>query len=160
MEASFNSELEKNPDASVIDVKADGQLRSKRVYFLPWEVDSEDSALRISIKTFVRNAVRRAVLKEYQSIAFPAIGCGQYGCPTSLVAQIMTDEASFLSGKHGISVLFVIQPQRNDIYDEFQQKIGSTQHPQISRPSPKMISMSVNQGVMEVHMGDITTQKV
>lgn len=160
MQTSYNAEFDKNPDAPVIDVKADGKLNSKRVFFVPWVADPEESDLRASIKTFVRNAIRRAVLKEYRTIAFPAIGCGQYGCSVSLVARTMIDEASFLSGKHGIAVLFVIQPQKNDIYDEFQTQINSAQQPIISPLPLKVISVPVNQGVIEVHMGDITTQKV
>lgn len=160
MKASYNAKLNTNPDAAIIDVEADGELKSKRVYFLPWEKDSDQSLLRKSIREFVRNAITTAVSTNHQSIAFPAIGCGQYGCPTSLVAQVMVDEAHHLSRKHGISVLFVIQPQRNDIYDEFQKQINFLQQPSMVLPPAKTISTSVNQGLVAVETGDIATQKV
>ena len=160
MEATFDAELEKNPDATVIDVSAGGQLSSKRVYFLPWEIDSDDSVLRKSIKTFVRNAIRRVVLKGYHTIAFPAIGCGQLGCPINVVAEVMVQEAHYLSQTHGISVVFVIQPNKNDVYNEFQKQINQPHDLTLIPPSVKTISVPVHKGMIEVQKGDITKQKV
>ncbi len=168
MKASFNAELNQNPEASVTAVKAEGQLLSKMVYFLRWKMDTDASLLRKSIEKFVSDATEKAVAEKYQSIAFPAIGCGKFGCSISLVAQAMVEEAHRKLQKHGISVSFVIQPERTDIYDEFQKQINlsrqppqqpSKQPPQLTEPV-KTISATVQKGIIEVEKGDITTQKV
>ncbi len=161
MKTFFNAELNKNPDASaVIAVKAEGQIKSKMVYFLKWKANADTSLLRKSIETFVANAITRAVLEGYQSIAFPAISCGQFGCSVSSVAQTMVSEAHQKLQKHGISITFVIQPQREDIYNEFQKQINLLQQPPLSTQPVKIISATINKGSIEVDMGDITAQKV
>ena len=160
MRASFDAESDKKPTDSVISVRAEGQLKSKAVYFLPWQADSDDSVLRQSIKTFVANAVKRASSDGYRSIAFPAIGCGLLGCSTSLVAQVMVKKAHKLSDKHNISVMFVIQPHKTDVYDEFRKQIESVQHSAASARLQKATSVSVNRGIIEVEMGDIIVQAV
>ena len=142
-------------------MKAEGQLASKRVYFLPWKVHFDKGLLQKSVKTFVANAITRAVQEGYYSIAFPAIGCGQVGCSVTLVAQSMVEEAHQLSHKHGMSVLFVIEPQRADVYQEFQKEINSRPLSSVMSTMPtKIVSLPVNKGVIEVELGDLVTQKV
>ncbi len=160
MKASFNAKLNQTPDASVIAVKAEGRITSKMVYFLRWKTNDDTSLLRKSIKTFVANAIARAVLEGHKSITFPAIGCGQLGCSVSLVAQTMVEEAHGKSQKHGISIKFVIQPGRTDVFDEFQKQINLMQQPSLAIVSVKPMSVAVNKGIIEVEMGDITAQKV
>lgn len=160
MEASYDAQLDKNADAAIIAVKAEGDIKSKCVYFLPWKPNSDDSVFRTSIKTFVANAMSRAVLENYRSIAFPAIGCGQLGCSANVIAEVMVEEAYPLSQKHGISVMFVIQAQKTDVYDEFQKQIKAKQPLAKPTPPPKPISVTIKKGMIEVEKGDITTQKV
>ena len=160
MKASFAAESSKKSTDPVISVKAEGQLQSKAVYFLPWQADSDDSVLRQSIETFVANAVKEASSEGYRSIAFPAIGCGQMGCSISLVAQTMIEEAHNLSQKHNISVVFVIQPSRTDVYDEFQNQNQTIQQRIASARLRKATSVPVNRGIIEVQMADIVTQAV
>ncbi|CAF3951069.1 unnamed protein product, partial [Rotaria sp. Silwood1] len=93
IKTSFDLQSKKNPYYSIIAVKAEGQLKSKKVYFLPWKTNSDPSLLRQSIEKFVSDAIERAVMEKYKSIAFPAIGCGQFGCPIRLVAEAMVQEA-------------------------------------------------------------------
>jgi hypothetical protein len=160
LKAFFNAETNKNPEAPVVAVKAAGQLSSKMVYFLQWEIKSDASLLSKSIQKFVSDAMEKAVTDKYRNIAFPAIGCGQIGCSISLVAQAMIEEAHRQTQKHGISILFVIQPERTDIYDEFQKQINFSQQPPQSVEAVKSISTAVNKGIIEVEQGDITAQKV
>jgi hypothetical protein len=87
----FNEELKKNPTASVIAVKAGDQIASKEIYFLRWKGNSDTALLRKSIEKFVSDALEHAVKQKYQSIAFPAIGCGKLGCPINVVAQTMVE---------------------------------------------------------------------
>jgi hypothetical protein len=156
---SYNAELNKNSKASVIAVKAEGQLASKQIYFLPWKVNSDTSILQQSIEKFVSDAIEKAAKEGYQSIAFPAIGCGKYGCSISLVAQAMVEEADRQLLKHGILVLFVIQPERTDIFDEFQKQIHLLQSQQ-SAGGVEAISTPIGRGIIAVEEGDITSQRV
>ncbi|CAF1299385.1 unnamed protein product [Rotaria sp. Silwood1] len=161
VKASFDAESKKKPEAPVIAVKADGQLASKMVYFLPWKMPPDASLLRKSIEKFVSDAMDKAVTETYQSIAFPAIGCGKFGCSISLVAQAMIEEAHQKLQKHAISVSFVIQSERTDIYDEFQKQINLLQQQPTQPTEPvKTISATVNKGTIEVEKDDITKQKV
>lgn len=141
-------------------MKAEGHLASRRVYFLQWKVHFDKALLQKSVKIFVANAIARAVQEGYHSIAFPAIGCGQVGCSVTLVAQSMVEEAHQLSHKHGISIFFVIEPQRADVYQEFQKEINLRQQSSVSIPPTKVVSIPVNKGAIEVELGDLVTQKV
>jgi hypothetical protein len=99
------------------------------------------------------------VEERYKSIAFPAIGCGKFGCSISLVAQAMVGEAHRKCRTYNISISFVIQPERTDIYDEFQKQINMVQS-QSSCDKWETISATVGKGRIEVEQGDITMQKV
>ena len=156
---AYNTKLNKNSNDSLIAVQANGQLASKRIYFLPWRAHSDTSILCASIEQFVSNAVEKAVQEKYHSIAFPAIGCGQFGCSISLVAETMVGEAHRKSLLHDVSISFVIQPERKDIYNEFQNQIDLI-NPQSSSDKSSTISATVGKGVIEVEKGDITKQKV
>jgi len=151
--------LKNNSKDSVIAVKASGKLESKQIYFLSWKADSDTNILRKSIEKFVSDAIKKAAQENYRSIAFPAIGCGRFGCSISLVAQAMIEEADRQLLMHSISVLFVIQADRVDIYDEFQKQIQLLQSQQ-SGGGVESISTTVGKGVIEVEQGDITTQNV
>ncbi|CAF3826976.1 unnamed protein product, partial [Rotaria sp. Silwood1] len=125
IKTSFDLQSKKNPYYSIIAVKAEGQLKSKKVYFLPWKTNSDPSLLRQSIEKFVSDAIERAVMEKYKSIAFPAIGCGQFGCPIRLVAEAMVQEAYRKLQKSSISVSFIIETKRTDVYDEFQKQLDT-----------------------------------
>ncbi|CAF1477245.1 unnamed protein product, partial [Rotaria sordida] len=156
--ASYKSQFKKSPN-SVISVQADGELASKKIYFLSWTADADTSILRESIEKFVSDAFEKAVEENQQSIAFPAIGCGQFGCSVDLVAQTMIREVHRKQQEHDISVTFVIQPERTDIYDEFQNQIQLLE----AERSPinlKTMSATVKKGVIEIEQGNIIKQKV
>ncbi|CAF3850977.1 unnamed protein product [Rotaria sordida] len=156
--ASYKSQFKKSPN-SVISVQADGELASKKIYFLSWTADADTSILRESIEKFVSDAFEKAVEENQQSIAFPAIGCGQFGCSIDLVAQTMIREAHRKQQEHDISVTFVIQPERTDIYDEFQNQIQLLEA-EISPTNLKTMSATVKKGVIEIEQGNIIKQKV
>ncbi|CAF3325966.1 unnamed protein product [Rotaria socialis] len=156
---SYNQQISENPDAPIIIVATAGGIASKKIYFLPWKADSDEYVLCKSIKRFVSLALKKAIEQNYRRIAFPAIGCGQFGCSISLVADAMVGEVHRKSRIHDISVTFVIQPDRNDIYDEFKKQIDLLESPS---PSSKLriICATFGKGDIEVEMGDITKQKV
>ncbi|CAF3469370.1 unnamed protein product [Rotaria socialis] len=156
---SYNQQISENPDAPIIIVATAGGIASKKIYFLPWKADSDEYVLCKSIKRFVSLALKKAIEQNYRRIAFPAIGCGQFGCSISLVADAMVGEVHRKSRIHDISVTFVIQPDRKDIYDEFKKQIDLLESPS---PSSKLriICAKFGEGDIEVEMGDITKQKV
>ncbi len=160
MSASYKAELNnKNRKSSVIAVKAEGQLASKRIYFLPWKATADISVLCKSIEKFVSDAIDKAVEENYRHIAFPAIGCGQFGCPISLVAQAMVGEAYRKLLIDSLSVSFIIQPERTDIYDKFQKQINLIRS-QSSSNKLNTVAATIGKGTIEVEKGDITMQKV
>ncbi len=158
MLASYNAKLKKNSTTSVIVVKADRQIASDKIYFLPWQANSDTSILQKSIEKFVSDAIEKAVEEKCRSIAFPAIGCGQIGCSISLVAQAMVGEAYRKLEMHNISVSFVIQPERMDVYDEFEKHRNLIQS-QSSSNKLRAVCETVGKGIIEVEQGDITKQK-
>lgn len=155
----YKTKIKETPKASIIAIPAAGQLACKRIYFLPWVIDSDTSVLQKSIETFVSNAVEKLVKEEYQSIGFPAIGCGQFGCSIDFVAKTMVGEAYRQSKIHNISVLFVMQPERTDNYNEFEKQINMLQL-ESSFDKITRISDTVGRGRIEVELGDITKQQV
>jgi hypothetical protein len=156
MKDLFDAELTKDSTASVISVAASAQISAKKVYFLAWKPSVDVNTFRQSISTFIFNAMSKAASENSRSIAFPAIGCGGYGCSISLIAQIMVEEVHHQLMTYPMSVSFVIQSDRMDVYDEFQKHISLIR----SISKTKAISMRIGKGVIEVRMGDITEQKV
>jgi hypothetical protein len=159
VKTSFDVESKKNPKPSVIAVGGSGQVLAKKIYFLEWKKNDNRTILRQSIEKFVSDAIEYARKENYQSIAFPAIGCGKFGCPVTIVAQTMVEAAYRKLLTHSISVLFVIEPGKNNIYDEFQKQINLLQQPELL-PVSKVISATIGKGIIEVEQGDITLQKV
>ncbi|CAF1227586.1 unnamed protein product [Adineta steineri] len=92
MKYSFETEYKNNPTAPIISIAASGQLAAKTVYFLPWKPNVDNIKCCESIRKFVSDAMEKAATENYKSIAFPAVGCGQYGCSISLVAWTLVDE--------------------------------------------------------------------
>ena len=169
MAAAYDAASNSASSDSVISVKAGGQLACEQVYYLPWKPGTDKTSNRASLQKFVADAVTRAARDRYDSIAFPAVGCGKLGQPATYVAQTMTAEAKSQSAQHGISVVFVIQSDRADIYDAFHAQIHSADSPvshslavdsPTTVPTKNVVSMKVGNGVMEVVQGDITTQSV
>jgi hypothetical protein len=153
----YETEYLQNPTSPIITVAAAGQLTSKKIYFLPWEPNKDATLLIESIKTFVSNAMKKARAENYQSIAFPAIGCGEHGCPISVVAQTIINEIRHQLTSHPMSIFIVIQPERTDIFNEFQRQINILNK---KRSKIKVTSVSIGKGKIEVEKGDITQQKV
>ncbi len=106
------------------------------------------------------NVIKKAASEQYRSVAFPAIGCGEYGCSINLVAQTFVRQIQQLLTKYPISVLFVIQPERMDVYEEFREQIRSL-GPQHEASVPlQPVSLAIEKGIIEIIKGDITKQTV
>ncbi|CAF2777975.1 unnamed protein product [Rotaria sp. Silwood2] len=157
--ASYNAKLSKHPEAPIIVVKAVGQLASKRIYFLPLKPSSDTSILCKSIKKFVSNALEKALKQNYQSITFPAIGCGQFRCSVSVIAGAMIREVHRKLKMPDMSVSIIIQPEKADIYDEFQKQIHLLEST-LSTDKLRTIFAISEKGIIVVEKGDITMQNV
>ena len=159
LKTAFDKKAKEDHQSSVISIPAQGPLGSKAVYFVPWKPDSDHSLLSQSIEKLVKNVMKKAASENYQSIAFPAIGCGAFGCPIDLIAQTFITQCQQQLTKYPLSILFVIQPGKTEIYDEFRRHMGSSKHEPTTVKEPP-VSQTIGSGVIEVKKGDITKQKV
>lgn len=158
LKANFDKKIKENDKAAVISVPAEGSLASKAVYFVAWKPNSDENTLRLSIEQLVNNVIKKATSEKLQSIAFPAIGCGGYECSTSLIAQTFIKQCRKCLKTAPMSITFVIQPDKNDIFQEFQQQISPTKSDAAATEPP--VSANIGSGIIEVKKGDITKQKV
>ncbi|CAF1149153.1 unnamed protein product [Adineta steineri] len=153
LQKSWDKKLKENNKAPVISISTDGKLTSKAVYFVPWEPRSDPDLLCRSIEKLVSNVINTAINENYKSIAFPAIGCGEYGCSVSLIAQAFISEVQRQLVKYPLKILFVIQPNKMDIYNEFRKQIEPFKQ-------QERTSITVGKGIIQAEKGDITSQKV
>jgi len=60
--------------------------------------------------------------RNYRSVAFPAVGCGQMGLDIDFVAQTMINHIK--TEKYPLDVTFAIHPQLNNVFHAFQSVIN------------------------------------
>lgn len=159
LKSAFDKKVKEDQKSPVISIPAEGALKSKAVYFVAWKPSSDQKLLCDSIETLVKNVMKKAVNENYRSIAFPAIGCGGYDCPTSLIANTLVTQCRAILPKYPVSVLFVIQPEKTEIYEEFRQRIGPSGHERTTVKEPP-VSLTIGNGIIEVKKEDITKQRV
>ncbi|CAF3738304.1 unnamed protein product [Adineta steineri] len=159
LRSAFDKKRKENENYSIISIRTEGSLKCKAIYFVPWKPNSDENRLCQSIKQLVKNVIKKAASENFQSIAFPAIGCGGFECSTSLNAKTFIGQCQRLLVKYPLSVVFVIQPEKVEIYDEFCQHISSSKHGQTTVKEPP-ISLRIGNGIIEVKKDDITKQKV
>ncbi|CAF3954954.1 unnamed protein product [Rotaria sordida] len=162
--SSYNIELRKN-STQIIAVAASGQLLAKAIYFVSWEPNSDEILLCKSLEKLVSDVIKKATNEKYKSIAFPAIGCGQFGCSINLVTKTLIGKVHQLRTFHSMTVSFIIQPDRTDIYNEFQKQIDLLEpfeqlEPLERTPEIPTVSVPIKNGMIIVEKGNITTQKV
>ncbi|CAF3327022.1 unnamed protein product [Rotaria socialis] len=158
--ASYKQQNSRNPNAPIIIVESAGKIASKTIYFLPWKANPDESILRKSIENFVSLALEKAIEQKYRSIVFPAIGCGGFGCSIQLIGRTMIETVYSKLKTYQMSVSFVIQPNKKHIYDEFKEHVDALKLPSASSIELRKIAADFGKGVIEVEMGDITTQTV
>lgn len=58
---------------------------------------------------------------KFTSLAFPALGCGKHGCSVDIVVKTLVKEMKnqLTMRNLPLTVKFVIQPDQQNIYDEF-----------------------------------------
>lgn len=157
----YDEALREDPhtDSITLVPPANERLVAKKIYLLPWRATTDPIEMDHSLGALIAEAMQRAVSDGYQTVAFPAIGCGRAGILPSVVAHIMVQEVHRQLQKHPLSVLFVIHPQRTDILDHFQKKIQG--QPQLKEPTAsERATFTVGQGSVMIEMGDLAQQTV
>ena len=152
---SYTTEAESSSAESVLSVAADGHLASKKIYFVEWRPDSNSTVLRRSIRKLFFETITQAVNEGYQSISFPAIGCGGFGCSTTFMAEIFVTETCQQLAMHPIAIFFVIESTEENIYKELKKQIDVIKNARI-----KIVSTKVGSGTIEVENGEIAQQEV
>ncbi|CAF3016157.1 unnamed protein product [Rotaria sp. Silwood2] len=120
VETEYQKEYLHNPNSILISTLP-GQLLCKRIFFLKWEPSKDESELRRSISDFMLTVVQSVKAHNYRSIAFPAIGCGEHNCSVNIVVETMVREIKrqLRNRKLSWTVKFVIEPEKQNVYDEF-----------------------------------------
>ncbi|CAF2895813.1 unnamed protein product [Rotaria sp. Silwood2] len=154
----FKMKIKEISETSVVSVTTDGKLASKAIYFVLWKPSSDPNILCQSIRKLVSNVIEKAISENYKSIAFPAVGCGEYGCSIQLIAETFIEEIYEQLIEYSMKILFVIQPDRINIYNEFQKQLHLFQQQQTS--TTKSISIMIEEGKIEIEQGDIIKQNV
>ncbi|NWU78453.1 PAR14 polymerase, partial [Onychorhynchus coronatus] len=106
-----------------------------------------------------------------ESITFPAIGTGNLGFPTSVVAKLLFDKVFEFSSKNGINSLeevhFLCHPKDTAhiqvFLDEFEKRCGNTEGVEMQKPSPNATAFSTTSStsahnVLEMTIGSIVFQ--
>lgn len=113
------------------------------------------------MEKFVSTAIDRAVTENHKSLAFPAVGCGGYGCTSSVVAEAMVQTAYKHGMNKGISISFVIQSGKKDVYEEFQKQVaGLNGKASPIVPTLDAISVTIGKGTIDVSIGNLVTERV
>jgi hypothetical protein len=125
---AFENELRNNPNSILISIPA-GELPCKRIFFLQWKPNENEDILRQSIVDFIYNVIQNVISYKFTSIAFPAIGCGQLGCSVDIVVKTMVREVKnqLRTRDLQVTVKFVIQPEQQNVYDEFCKQVLSSE---------------------------------
>jgi len=153
---AVNNQLEKNLKNSITSVKSDGDIKSKRIYFIYWQVESQIDLIKKSLENLISIAMQKAHDDNYRTIAFPAIGCGHYNYSLQLVAQTMVNKAHQEQILHKISVSFIIQSTKKDLFNYFDKQISLLNQ----STSMDFISTTIQNSLIQIEKGDITKQKV
>lgn len=155
---SYDTKVKENISDNVHGVKTENKIPSKEVYFVPWQPNPDQNKLCESLKQLVFETIEKAASQKYTSIAFPAIGCGEYGCSISLIAETLIDVAQEQLNKYRMKILFVIQADKTDAFEEFQHQIGLSDSAEQSSTKNKM-SLNVGKATVVIERGDITKQE-
>lgn len=126
----YNREQAVNPNASVI-ITPPGHLQCKKIFFFNWEPNKNKDILRKSIADLIANVVKNVHSQKCTSLAFPALGCGEYACAVDIVVKTMVKEMKQQIEQNNLpwTVKFVIHPSQQHVYDEFCKQVLSSDHP-------------------------------
>ena len=153
---AVNNQLEQNLKNPLTSVKADGEIQSKSIYFVPWKTEANIELVLQSLEDLISISMQQAHNDNYRSIAFPAIGCGDYKYPVQVISQTMVNKAHQEQALYQISVSFLIQPTKKDLFDHFHKQINLLN----SSKTKDFVSTPILNSFIQVEKGDLTKQKV
>ncbi|CAF3464752.1 unnamed protein product [Rotaria sp. Silwood2] len=153
---AINNQIEKKLKNPLTTVKSDGDIKSKRIYFIHWQPESQIDLVKKSLENLISICMERADNDNYKSIAYPAIGCGDYNYPIDIIAQTMVNKVHQEQILHKMSVSFIIQSTKKDIFYHFDKQINLFNQ----STSTDSLSKIIQNGLMQIEKGDITKQKV
>ena len=127
MGSAYEAKHNHDPN-SILIATPPGKLPCKQIFFLRWIPDLDEAVLKQSIRDFISNVIQSMLVHRYESIAFPAIGCGGYNCSVPVVVDTMvsTIKRELRNRKLPWTVKFVIQPDKQDVHDMFCQQVSAS----------------------------------
>ena len=127
VQTAYNAERQNNMH-SILTSTVPGRLPCKRIFFLEWKPDNDQAKLRQSLIDLIWIVIQHLIPYNFTSIAFPAIGCGEHGCSVDLVVKTLVKEIKnqLIMRDLALTVKFVIQPNQQNIYDEFCKQVLTT----------------------------------
>jgi hypothetical protein len=153
---AINNQLKTKSQINLTDIKSDGEIKSKRIYILHFNPHKEFDETIQSIENLIHLAMEKAYQDNYKTISFPAIACGHYQYPNDIIAQTMINKCHQEQILNKISVSFIIQSNKIDLYNEFSKQI----HLLNQSKSMNFISTTIQNSFIQIEKGDITKQKV
>ncbi|CAF0819065.1 unnamed protein product [Rotaria sordida] len=116
-----------NPNSLIISTPS-GQLPCKRIFFIKWEPNRDPELLQQSVIDLIWNVIQNVISYNYNSIAFPALGCGKHACSIDIIIKTMIREMKKEIQMRKLSwlVKFIIEPNHQNIYDEFCKQLLSS----------------------------------
>ncbi len=128
VQTAYDAEYQNNPNDILISTPP-GTLPCKRIFFVKWQPAKDETILRQSIVDLMWTVIQNVISYKFTSLAFPAIGCGQHGCSVDVIVKTMVKEMKnqLTMRNLALTVKFVIQPNQQNIYDEFCKQVLATQ---------------------------------
>ncbi|CAF4210109.1 unnamed protein product [Rotaria sp. Silwood2] len=124
----YDNELENHPN-SVLIATPPGALTCKQIFIVKWDSDPDEEILRQSLVDLMYTVVQNVKSHNFTSIAFPAIGCGKHGCSINIVVKTMVLEMKrhLITRNLSWTMKFVVEPDQENIYDEFSKQVLTIQ---------------------------------
>ena len=128
-QVAHTKEHENNRNALIISIPP-GNLPCKRIFVLKWNPHKDQDILQQSIFHFISNIIQNVQLHQFTSIVFPAIGCGGHACSVNVVVKTMVKgmKQHIEKRKLAWTVKFIIEPNQQNVYDEFCKQLLSSDH--------------------------------
>lgn len=151
---AVNQQLKHHWKSALTSVECDGDIQSKKIYFLHWEMKNDFESDRKSLEDLINISMKKASEENYRKIVYPAIGCGEYNYSPQLIAQTMIHKCHQQQSSHQISVSILIEPKRKDLLEHFQRQIS------LLSSTTDFYSTNICNSVIQIEKGDINKQKV
>ena len=102
------------------------KLLCKEILFIPWSPSQSAVLTEQTIRNFLSEAINYVIDRDYNSLAFPAIGCGQFDLGADIVAHTMIDYIKM--NKCSLDITFAIHPDCHSVFDSFQSAYGNDEN--------------------------------